>query len=78
MPWIGELKNWIKAEAIRLGGWCSDRTAHSIARSVWLQNADEDDLDGGLHDLNLHADPTATKAIRQVLREMFAAKAVAS
>lgn len=73
-----ELKNWIKAEAKRLGGHCSDRTAHSIARSRWLQNADEDDLDGGLHDLNLHADPTAAEAVRNVLREMFAAKAVAS
>ena len=73
-----ELKNWIKAEAKRLGGHCSDRTAHSIARSRWLQNADEDDLDGGLHDLNLHADPTAAEAIRRVLRQMFAAEEVAA
>lgn len=72
-----ELKNWIKAEAKRLGGHCSDRAAHSIARSRWLQNADEDDLDGGLHDLNLHADPTAAEAIRNVLREMLAVKAAA-
>ena len=73
-----ELKNWIKAEAKRLGGHCSDRTAHSIARSRWLQNADEDDLDVGLHDLNLHSDPTAAEAIRNVLREMFAAEEVAA
>ena len=73
-----ELKNWIKAEAKRLGGHCSDRTAHSIARSVWLQNADEDDLSDGLHDLNLHADPTAAEAIRRVLRQMFAAEEVAA
>ena len=73
-----ELKNWIKAEAKRLGGHCSDRTAHSIARSRWLQNADEDDLDGGLHDLNLHADPTAAEAIRRVLRQMFASEEVAA
>ena len=73
-----ELKNWIKAEAKRLGGHCSDRTAHSIARSRWLQNADEDDLDVGLHDLNLHADPTAAEAIRRVLRQMFAAEEVAA
>lgn len=73
-----ELKNWIKAEAKRLGGHCSDRTAHSIARSRWLQNADEDDLDSGLHDLNLHADPTAAEAIRRVLRQMIAAEEVAA
>ena len=73
-----ELKNWIKAEAKRLGGHCSDRTAHSIARSRWLQNADEDDLDSGLHDLNLHADPTAAEAILRVLRQMFAAEEVAA
>ena len=73
-----ELKNWIKAEAKRLGGHCSDRTAHSIARSVWLKNADEDDLDGGLHDLNLHADPTAAEAIRRVLRQMIAAEEAAA
>ena len=73
-----ELKNWIKVEVKRLGGHCSDRTAHSIARSVWLQNADEDDLDGGLHDLNLHADPTAAEAIRRVLRQMIAAEEVAA
>ena len=75
---FAELKNWIKAEAKRLGGHCSDRTAHSIARSRWLQNADEDDLDGGLHDLNLHADPTAAEAVRNVLREMLAVKAAAA
>lgn len=68
-----ELKRWIREEAERMGARCSSRQAHSIARSVWLQNADEDDIEAGLSDFNLHSDPTAATAIRRVLAGMFAA-----
>lgn len=68
-----ELKHWIQAEAERMGSRCSSRQAHSIARSMWLRNVDEDDIEANQTDLNLHSDPTAVQAIRNVLAAMFAA-----
>lgn len=73
-----ELKKWIREEAVRMGAQCSSREAHSIARSVWMANAETDDVEAGLSDLNLHSDPTAVKAIRNVLREQFIRAAVAA
>jgi len=66
-----DLKNQIRAEAEAEGIPCSSRQAHSIARIVKMRDLDEDDFDRGLSDLNLHSDPTAAEAIRNVMRQVL-------
>lgn len=66
-----ELKRWIREEAARMGASCSSREAHAIARTVWMQNEDEDDLSEGLTDVRMHSDPTAIEAIRRVMLARF-------
>lgn len=66
-----DLKRWIRDEAERMGSRCSSRQSHSIARSVWMQNSEEDDTASGLRDLNLHSDPTAREAVRRVMASTF-------
>lgn len=73
-----ELKRFVRAEAAREGLPCSSRQAHSIARIVMARDIEADLIEDSLGELRLHADPTATEAIRRVMREWIDAKAVAA
>lgn len=73
-----ELKRWIRTEAEREGIQCSVFDAKRTARAIIERDIEADLIEDNLGELRLHADPTATEAIRNVMRESLDALEVAA